>query len=160
MGSDLDKTHRAARVVGGDRPPERLTRRIGFLLSMLGRRSRDATEGALAPLGLKPQHYGVLVVLSDAGPAPQQVVGVRLGIDKSTMVAVVDYLEGCGLVERRRNPNNRRAYDLTLTAAGRHALAAAELLVAGIEEAVLTPLDTAERAQLGTLLLRLLLGAE
>lgn len=158
MGADGGETRGTG--AGADPPPEALTRRSGFLLSALGRRSRDATEGALARLDLKPMHYGVLVVLADAGPVTQQVVGARLGIDKSTMVVVVDHLEGRGLVERRRNPGDRRAYELTLTDAGRHTLAMAGPLVAGVEEAVLAPLDEAARARLHALLLQLLRGAD
>jgi DNA-binding MarR family transcriptional regulator len=108
------------------------------------------------PLGIKPHHYGVLQVLEEMGSAPQYVVGARLGIDKSTMTVVGDHLEGLGLVARRRNPQNRRAYELTLTETGRAALAAAEPLVATVEEAMLARLDSAERSQLHTLLLRMM----
>ena len=45
-----------------------------------------------------------MVVLAEEGPDPQQTVGERIEIDKSTMVVVVDELEELGLVERRRNP--------------------------------------------------------
>jgi DNA-binding MarR family transcriptional regulator len=126
------------------------------VLSMLGRRCREAAERALTPLGIKPHHYGVLVVLEVASAAPQHAVGKRLGIDKSTMTVVGDHLEGLGLVERRRNPQNRRAYELMLTDAGREVLARAEPLLATAQEELLGPLDAAERAQLHALLVRLL----
>ena len=105
------------RVSGALLPPT-LTRRTGFLLSALGRRCSAAAERALAPLGIKPHHYGVLVVLEAASVATQQAVGERLGIDKSTMTVVGDFLEDLHLVERRRNPVNRRAYELTVEAHG------------------------------------------
>lgn len=143
---------------GAGRPPQALARRAGFLLSVLGRISRDATERALGPLGIKPYHYGVLVALDEGGPAPQRVVGEALGIDKSSMVVVVDHLEGLGLVERRRNPENRRAYRLTLTDAGRNVLSEAEPLVGQVEEDIMAPLDDAQRRQLHALLLSLLPG--
>jgi DNA-binding MarR family transcriptional regulator len=136
--------------------PASLVRWSGFLLSVLGSRSREATEQALTPLRIKPHHYGVLLVLEAMGAAPQHVLGRRLGIDKSTMTVVGDHLEGLGLVARQRNPRNRRAYELTLTEAGRGALAAAEPLVAMVEEAMLLPLDQAERKVLHALLLRML----
>jgi hypothetical protein len=78
--------------------PEALTRRTGFLLSMTGMLSRGELARALEPMGIKPRGYGVLVVLTEEGPAPQQTVGERIGIDKSTMVVVVDELEELGLV--------------------------------------------------------------
>jgi DNA-binding MarR family transcriptional regulator len=141
----------------GDAPlPPALNQRTGFLLSVLGRRTREATERALAPLRIKPHHYGVLVLLESVGPLPQHTIGARLGIDKSTMTIVGDHLEGLGLVERRRNPANRRAYEFVLSDAGRKALATAEPLIAQVDEDALTRLNLAERAQLHALLVRLL----
>jgi DNA-binding MarR family transcriptional regulator len=139
----------------GELFPPALLRRTGFLLSVLGRRTREATEQALAPLRIKPHHYGVLVLLEGTGPLPQHTIGTRLGIDKSTMTVVGDHLEALGLVERRRNPANRRAYEFVLTDTGRSALATAEPLIAQIDEEALAPLDPAERTELHDLLLRL-----
>lgn len=159
MGPSEKEAGHAARGSGAGRPPRALTRSVGFLLSIMGRLSRDATERALEPLGIKPYHYGVLVALDEGGPAPQRVVGEALEIDKSSMVVVVDHLEGLGLVERHRNPENRRAYRLTLTDAGRKLLSEAESLVGRVEEDVLAPLDDAQRRQLHGLLLSLLPGS-
>lgn len=141
---------------GQDGPPQALTRRTGFLLSTLGRQARAAAERALAPLGIKPHHYGVLAALAEAGPSPQNTVGARLGIDKSSMTVVGDRLEELGLVARRRNPANRRAYELMLTDAGRETLARAAPLMETLAAAILSPLNEAERAQLHALLARLL----
>ena len=156
MGTAADRDGRGS----GDLPPSVLVERTGFLLSALGRACRDATGRALEPLGIKPHHYGVLVVLDAVGSATQHAVGARLGIDKSSMTVVVDRLEGLGFVERRRNPENRRAYELGLTEAGRDAIARAEPLVARVEEAALARLDGEERAHLHALLVKLLPGPE
>jgi DNA-binding MarR family transcriptional regulator len=139
--------------------PPALTGQTGFLLSTLGRASRDAVERALAPLEIKPQHFGVLVILESLGPVPQRVVGDRLHIDKSSMTMVIDHLERLDLLRRRRNPDNRRAYELTLTAAGREAIAAALPHIEQVECVTLSPLDAGERAQLHALLLKMLAGA-
>ncbi|HYF65906.1 MAG TPA: MarR family transcriptional regulator [Herpetosiphonaceae bacterium] len=140
--------------------PAALLGRTGFLLSSLGRRFRAATEHALAPLGITPVHYGVLSVLAARGPAAQAAVGQTLRIDKSSMVVIMDQLEQRGLVERQRNPRNRRAYELILTAAGTQALRDADRIIAASEEAGLAALDQAERDQLHRLLLRLLRGPD
>jgi DNA-binding MarR family transcriptional regulator len=132
--------------------------RTGFLLSTLGRRFRAATEHVLAPLGITPVHYGVLTVVATQGPAAQAAVGQTLRIDKSSMVVIMDYLEQRGLVERQRNPRNRRAYELILTAAGAQILRDADRIIAESEEAGLAALDQTQRDQLHQLLLRLLRG--
>lgn len=138
--------------------PTALTSRSGFLLSMIGRFSRDLTERALAELGIKPHHFGILAVLDAYGPVPQHRVGERLHIDKSSMTVFVDQLEAHGLVERRRNPRNRRAYELTLTEAGRATFGRATALIVTAENRLLARLDQAERRQLHSLLGRLLSG--
>ncbi len=122
----------------------------------MGAFSQSELSRALEPVGIKPRGYGVLVVLAEEGPAPQRTVGERLGIDKNTMVVIVDELEEPGLVQRRRNPQDRRAYELTLTDAGHEALLEVESVVEGVEELVLAPLDEEGRQQLHESLLRLL----
>jgi DNA-binding MarR family transcriptional regulator len=52
------------------------------------------------------------------GPRSMGELGEQLGIDRSTMVQLVDGLEAKGLVERQRNPADRRSYALTITPAG------------------------------------------
>lgn len=42
----------------------------------------------------------------------------RLGVDRTTVAALVDGLEDHGLVERRRSPRDRRRNTVRLTAAG------------------------------------------
>ena len=150
----------AGRGGGADVFPEVLARRTAFLLSKAGQMSREAFDRAVGPMGLKSRHYGALAVLDAEGPRAQRELGERLQIDRSTMVSVVDDLEGMGLVERRRDREDRRRYELTLTEAGRRTLSEAGGLVEGVQEAVLTPLDEAQRRELHGLLMALLRGAD
>lgn len=105
--------------------PEVLARRTAFLLSKVGQLSREEFDRAVRPTGLRSRHYGVLAVLYDEGSHAQRDLGDKLAIDRSTMVSVVDELEGMGFAERRRNREDRRRYELTLTDAGKRALSAA-----------------------------------
>ena len=138
--------------------PEVLARRTGFLLSKAGQLAHEEFGRAIELLGLKPRHYGVLAVLADEGPHAQRDLGEKLRVDRSTMVALVDGLEEMGLVERRRDREDRRRYELTLTEAGGRALSEAEAVVEGVQEAVLGPLDDAGRRALHDLLTALLGG--
>jgi DNA-binding MarR family transcriptional regulator len=92
--------------------------------------------------------------LAAAEGQSQQALSVALGIHRSAAVALVDDLEHRGLAERRRDPDDRRAYTLFLTPAGRELLA--ELRRAADEEdaELLAALDTSERSQLISLLQR------
>jgi DNA-binding MarR family transcriptional regulator len=96
--------------------------RLGFLLGRAHMAHRQIAEVELAPLGLDPRQFGALSVLADEGPVSQQRLGERMGVDRTTMVALVDGLERSGLVERERNPEDRRAYALRATPRGRRVL--------------------------------------
>jgi DNA-binding MarR family transcriptional regulator len=65
----------------------------------------------------------------------------RLGVDRSTMSALIDGLEDHGLVERRRSPSDRRRNIVRLTPAGRDCLAEAEAARCAAERRFLAPLD-------------------
>jgi len=109
----------------------------------------------LAPLGIDGRHYGVLAVLSELGAVSQQTLSDILAVDRSTMVAFVDELEAKGYVRRGRNPSDRRAYAIELTAPGANAQREAARLLEDCERHYLDPLTAAERQMLLVLLGRL-----
>jgi DNA-binding MarR family transcriptional regulator len=90
------------------------------------------------------------------GPFSQQRLGQRQGIDRTTMVAVVDELESLGYVERRRDPRDRRAYSLHATAKGRRVLQRAGEATERAEHEFLGPLTEADRRRLKQMLRTLL----
>src|SRR6266542_3664624 len=99
--------------------PASLAGRTGFLLTFAHERARQRAEEALAPLGIEPRHFGAMAVLDASGPSPQRHLAAQLGLSGAAIVQLVDELERAGLVERRRNPSDRRSYALRLSAAGR-----------------------------------------
>lgn len=133
-------------------PPVALARNTGFLMSKVSQLAREGFERALEPMGLKARHYGVLTTLAGEGPHAQRDLGEKLAIDRTTMVGLVDELEGLGLVERRRDPEDRRRYDLALTDAGKRTISEAEAVAARVQDAVLAPLDNDERRRLHEML--------
>ncbi|GAB3887675.1 MarR family transcriptional regulator [Microbispora bryophytorum subsp. camponoti] len=98
--------------------PQALSGRLSFLLGRLYMRALDLEARRLEALGVTVKQQAVLALLADEGPMTQQHLGQRLGIDRTTVVTVVDGLEQARLVERRRSPADRRAYLLTLTPDG------------------------------------------
>src|SRR5581483_8011374 len=115
---------------------------------------------AMAPLGLTVKHYACLRAIASEGPLSQQELGALLGIDRTTVVAVVDDLERKRLVARRRNPRDRRAYALEATAAGRSWLERVAPIVADAQDRMCAQLAAGERAELTRLLKALIAGAE
>jgi DNA-binding MarR family transcriptional regulator len=103
-------------------PPEPLASAPGFLLSWNGQRIAHAFGEALAPLGLRQHHFGVMTLIDSEPGSTQQELVERSMIDASSMVAIVDELEELGLAERRPHPSDRRKHAVHLTARGRRAL--------------------------------------
>jgi DNA-binding MarR family transcriptional regulator len=130
-----------------------LAQHTGFLISRVGMLAQREFAGKIASIGLNPRMWGALSVLDHEGPITQQALGQSIGIDPSSMVATIDELEAIGLVERRRHPSDRRAHALHVTPQGRELLVRGRALAAEAQEALLTGLDAAERAELHRLLL-------
>ncbi len=140
--------------------PSALVNSLGFLLGKAAQRVRERFEDALKPLGIVSRHYGVLATLAESGPLPQQAVGDRLQIDRTTMVTSVDLLEHLGVVTRQRDPKDRRVYLLSLTPNATSILNGCHQIVAATEALFLKPLTNAERAHLRDMLNRLLYTSE
>lgn len=136
--------------------PAVLSDQLGFLLGRAHLAHRAIAERALASVGLGGKEFGALAVLVDEGPLSQQRLGERQGVDRTTMVAVVDELERRGLVERRRNPDDRRAYSLHATPAARGVLKQAGDAAKRAEDEFLAPIPAGERRRLKQLLQRLI----
>lgn len=139
---------------------EVLCERMGFLFAKLHHRWSNESVRALreAGLGLAGLHMGALAMIDSVGPMSQQTLGEYLKKDRTSVVAIVDELEGEGLVERRRNPEDRRAYALEVTAKGREWLSRARPVLTATDEELLAHLDPEERRVLLGLLQRVLLG--
>jgi DNA-binding MarR family transcriptional regulator len=135
-------------------PARGLSRRAGFLLVQLGTHAHGRFAERLAQLDLHPRHFGMLSHLAANEGRSQQALSIALGIHRSAVVALVDDLEQRGLAERRRDPNDRRAYTLYLTPLGRELLADLERIAEEHEAELLTALDASERSQLVSLLQR------
>lgn len=104
---------------------------------------------------ITPGQLGVLAII-DANPGLSQTrLGAALGIDRSTIVGVLDRLETRGLVVREIVPRDRRSHALTLSLSGTALLRQLETEVEAHERRVTRRLSAAEREQLMTLLARI-----
>jgi DNA-binding MarR family transcriptional regulator len=115
-----------------------------------------AAEAAAEAQGLGVGPHLVLKMLAAVGPCSQQTLSEELRIDRSVMVGVVDELEKAGHVRRERNPEDRRAYAVTITESGQRMLSTAEKAVPEFLQHTFAALTPAERDQLTVLLGKLL----
>lgn len=113
---------------------------------------------AIARDGVTPGQFGILAVIGANNGLTQSALSKAVGVERSTMVAVIDGLEGKKLVERRPSPDDRRSYALVLTADGKALLARLKRKVREHERRVLEPFSDEERQQLIGLLRRVWQG--
>jgi DNA-binding MarR family transcriptional regulator len=111
-----------------------------YLLKHAQLRLADLTGPALAPFGINGRECAVLIAIDEQAPPSQHDIAQRMGVDRTTMVNLVDELEAKGLVERRPDLRDRRKNVVALTEAGR-------VTLQGATEAA----DQAERSFLGAL---------
>ena len=130
----------------------------GQLFFRLWRASHTRTAEALNSMGLTPALFALLNVLGARDGAIQQQLSSDMGIDPSAMVTLIDELEGAGLAERRRRPNDRRAWEVTITPKGRRTLERAKRSAAKVEDEMLDGLNAADRDQLLALLRQVLVS--
>ena len=137
-----------------DRRPQ-LSERLTYLLKRALVDLEHLHAEHLAPVGVSGRELGVLLLLDGGDAESQQRTAGRLGVDRTTMVGLIDGLEDKGLVARRADAGDRRRNVVELTRDGRTALARAVRASDEAERQLLAELDTAESAQLRTLLSRL-----
>ena len=131
----------------------------GQLFFRLWRATHTLTAEALRSIGLTPALFALLNVLGAREGTIQQQLSFDMGIDPSAMVKLINELETAELAERRRRPNDRRAWEVAITPKGRRTLVRARRLVSQIEDEVLGGLSADDRRQLLTLLRRALASA-
>jgi DNA-binding MarR family transcriptional regulator len=132
----------------------------GMLPGLLGYRLRLAQQAVFRDFastveGLSPGRVGILTLIEANPGLTQSRLARAVSLDRSTMVGVLDTLEGRGLIERRRGADDRRTNGLWLTRRGRALLAGAKRKIAVHERRVASRLTAAERVRLIRLLQKL-----
>ena len=135
--------------------PGELVASATSLLKRLGFAAKEGSMKAYEGTGLHPYHHAILLVLDEGSAETQGSIADALGYDRGQLVGLLDELEEQRLIERRRDPEDRRRHLVRLTSDGKRALKQLRALSKEIEKEFLAPLDDRERASLHALLLRL-----
>ena len=136
-------------------PPKELLSSSSFLLKRLGFLLKDRTYAAFEGTDLSPHHYAVLALLEEDPAETQATIADALGYDRSHLVGILDELEERALIERKRDPSDRRRHLVNLTPDGRRALGKLRDIMTRMDDEFLAPLDAAQREALHRLLLEL-----
>jgi DNA-binding MarR family transcriptional regulator len=134
----------------------------GMLTNLLGYHLRRAQVAVFqhfaATVGaaeITPGQFGVLTVINSNPGLSQTQLGSALGIDRSTVVAVIDRLESRALVVRAVSPSDRRSHALRLSDEGARLLHRIEELVRSHERHIARDLSADDKQRLIDLLDRI-----
>jgi DNA-binding MarR family transcriptional regulator len=130
----------------------------GFALAQCARAGDTLFASLLEPLGLTPPLFATLLLLEANGPLRQARVGEALGIDKATVVRLIDALEALGLAARRSDPDDARSVLVHLDDRARGVLDDARRIESEASEQLTAPLDARERAMFHALLQKVARG--
>src|SRR4051794_3327325 len=118
---------------------------LGALFARISRRLVAAEKPLLERHGLTMWGYIALSRVAAAPASTQLALARDIGYDKTRLIALLDALEGDGLIERGPDPADRRAHVVRITPKGvaRHAAVVAE--IRAMEDEVLSALGAGQR---------------
>lgn len=128
----------------------RLQDQVGFLLRKAHQRHIAIFTSRI--VDLTPPQFAALAALADAGETSQNQLGAMVAMDAATIKGVIDRLGRRGLVEMRRDEDDRRRLMVRLTPQGRTALGGLLAHARQITAETLSPLTQREAQQLARLL--------
>jgi DNA-binding MarR family transcriptional regulator len=140
-------THKPAKRI-----PNELVSSPVFLLKRLGGAAKELSLEAYEAVGIHPFHYAVLATIAEGERETQGEIADALGYDRGQLVGILDELEQHGLVERRRDQEDRRRHIVQMTPAGQKALTKMRKLSRQVDDEFLAVLSESERDQLLALL--------
>ncbi|MGW3962337.1 MarR family winged helix-turn-helix transcriptional regulator [Amycolatopsis sp. NPDC005003] len=128
--------------------PLAVTQRLGYLLKHAQLRLAELAEPLYAPLGVTGRQLALLTLFGDGPARSQQDGAARLGVDRTTMVALVDELEAKGLVRREVAPGDRRKRLVLLTPEGERVREEGAEVTRQAEALLLAPLSAEDAERL------------
>ena len=165
--SRRERNRAAETGVAGEAALPRNAVDLGMLPRLIGFRLRSAQlalfqhfNRSLGAARISPPQFGTLVLIEANPGISQSAVAAALRFDRSTLVQIVDRLEGRGLVVREPSARDRRSNALKLTPKGERLLIDLKKRVEAHEAAIAAALNDEERATLLALLARVQIGAE
>src|SRR5438105_1109940 len=126
-------------------PCSALDQDLGFTLGVIFRAYVKLANAVVRDIPGGPRGYQVIVAAVQHQADSQGALAQRLGVDRTVMTYLIDDLESAGLVERRADPQDRRARHIVATPRGQQLWAATEERLQAVEDQVLGPLSLSER---------------
>lgn len=125
---------------------------IGYLLADNSRLARWAFDQQVREIGVTGPQARLLLQLHRRPGQNQGFYAEQLEVEPITLCRMVDRLEEAGMVERRRDPADRRAWQLHLTEKSRKVVTRLQQRVDSLVDDMLCGLSCDERAEFARLL--------
>ncbi|MGZ3745023.1 MAG: MarR family winged helix-turn-helix transcriptional regulator [Pseudobdellovibrionaceae bacterium] len=122
-----------------------LENHLGYCLYKAALKFRGMIDEAMAEEGLIAPHFGILLILKNNHNLNQIGLGLQMGIDKATIVKLIDGLERSAYVSRVNSEMDRREKYLQITPRGRKFLEKFTPRMKSLENEFLQPLDADEK---------------
>lgn len=156
----LEKLALAHEASVGDQSTTEAMAVVFRILRLTSRMNQDFETHVYRPLGLSSAGFTILFVLRVVGALEPRDLARVIGVTRASISSALNTLERDGLVERRRESNDRRVVTVMLTESGRALAARSSVLQHEREEAWVSALTVQERRQLADQLERLGHGPE
>ncbi|CAN7694918.1 MarR family winged helix-turn-helix transcriptional regulator [Bradyrhizobium sp. LjRoot220] len=127
----------------------------GFMIRILQLLNFEAFFRHFQPLGLSPVEYSILMTVRDNESVTQSELAAVLKMQLPNLVKILAVMEDVGIVRRKRSSRDKRAVELSLSAAGHRRADQASRLGEIFNERTLAPLSKPERAAFLQMLTRL-----
>lgn len=127
---------------------------IFFQLARAGRAGIRYWQREVASLGVTAVQAAALVRLAEQDDVPSAHLGRRLQLDSASLTGLLDRLAAAGHIERRPDPDDRRAIRVVLTADGQATAHRLRPLMVDANRRFLAGLSGEEAAHLRSLLCR------
>jgi len=127
---------------------------LGFLVSDVSRLLRRSFDEKARTIGVTRPQWRVLTLLARREGINQGGIADLLEVEPITLSRMIDRLQEAGLVERRADPNDRRAWQLFLTDKATPIIAQLKACAVELFEDALDGFSESEEQQLSALLVR------
>lgn len=121
---------------------------VGFLLAKASQRFNERLVARFAERGfpeVRASYGSVLVPLFAGGPLRPGEIAARAQLSKQAMTGLLKQCEDAGLVRRERDPDDGRAYRISLTERGRELQAVAAEALAELDREIVARLGSRRR---------------
>lgn len=129
---------------------------MGYCLYKTSQKLRFRINEILKDFNLVAPHLGILTIIDASEPMSQMALGDEIGVDKATMVKLLDGLEENGFIERVSDTKDRRVKFIKITKQGKKFTEKMNIKRVEVEKKFLSVLTAEEEKMLRRIMPKLL----